>query len=243
MVAFQRGRALCGALALAFACATGAQAQTYNITSAGWTSNPGWVIGPVDYPTLGTHGEEEARIGPALLKGTDGSGNPVSLLTWCIDLFDPLQPGVFNATDIGHSGFDATRLTQIATFLEHAQPLAVDANSAAAVQLGVWEILYEDTGSWNAASGTFYSPRLPAVSGLANTWLADLASNDWQPDPTLRLEVLVPEGINQAQVRLVPASQHIGGVPEPATWGMMLIGFGLAGMGMRRRRRTQIVFS
>ena len=27
------------------------------------------------------------------------------------------------------------------------------------------------------------------------------------------------------------------GVPEPGTWGMMLMGFGAAGFAMRRRRR------
>ncbi len=27
-----------------------------------------------------------------------------------------------------------------------------------------------------------------------------------------------------------------GGVPEPATWGLMLTGFGLAGSALRRRR-------
>ena len=35
------------------------------------------------------------------------------------------------------------------------------------------------------------------------------------------------------QVFLVP-----GGVPEPATWAMMLTGFGIAGAAMRRRRAT-----
>lgn len=29
-----------------------------------------------------------------------------------------------------------------------------------------------------------------------------------------------------------------GGVPEPATWGMMLMGFGATGFAMRRRRRV-----
>ncbi|HEV2044556.1 MAG TPA: PEPxxWA-CTERM sorting domain-containing protein, partial [Sphingomicrobium sp.] len=27
-------------------------------------------------------------------------------------------------------------------------------------------------------------------------------------------------------------------VPEPATWAMMLVGFGAIGIGMRRRRRS-----
>ncbi|MEO6581327.1 MAG: PEPxxWA-CTERM sorting domain-containing protein, partial [Sphingomicrobium sp.] len=30
-----------------------------------------------------------------------------------------------------------------------------------------------------------------------------------------------------------------GAVPEPATWAMMLLGFGAIGMSMRRRRRSQ----
>ena len=33
-------------------------------------------------------------------------------------------------------------------------------------------------------------------------------------------------------------------VPEPATWGMMLLGFGLAGASMRsRRRRTAVTYA
>jgi hypothetical protein len=38
------------------------------------------------------------------------------------------------------------------------------------------------------------------------------------------------------QLRLVLAP---GSVPEPATWAMMLLGFGGIGMAMRRRRRSQ----
>ena len=33
-----------------------------------------------------------------------------------------------------------------------------------------------------------------------------------------------------------PAVTGVGGVPEPATWGMMIMGFGMAGATMRRRR-------
>jgi hypothetical protein len=32
-----------------------------------------------------------------------------------------------------------------------------------------------------------------------------------------------------------------GGVPEPATWALMLVGFGLAGVGLRRRRSYSLV--
>lgn len=33
-----------------------------------------------------------------------------------------------------------------------------------------------------------------------------------------------------------------GAVPEPATWAMMLIGFGAVGAAMRRRKRTELTF-
>ncbi len=39
------------------------------------------------------------------------------------------------------------------------------------------------------------------------------------------------------QIRLDQVAA-VGSVPEPATWAMMLFGFGAIGVGMRRRRRT-----
>ena len=44
--------------------------------------------------------------------------------------------------------------------------------------------------------------------------------------------------IRQARVGGV---QSIGVVPEPATWAMMLLGFGAVGFSMRRRRRPALV--
>lgn len=33
----------------------------------------------------------------------------------------------------------------------------------------------------------------------------------------------------------------IGGVPEPSTWGMLIVGFGLSGLAMRRRKQQRHV--
>ena len=33
----------------------------------------------------------------------------------------------------------------------------------------------------------------------------------------------------------------ISAVPEPATWGMLLLGFGLVGAGMRSRKRAMVL--
>ncbi|MBU3077849.1 PEPxxWA-CTERM sorting domain-containing protein [Sphingomonas sp. XMGL2] len=44
------------------------------------------------------------------------------------------------------------------------------------------------------------------------------------------------------QIRL-RESAPAGAVPEPASWAMMLMGFGLAGYGLRNRRRTATVLA
>ncbi|MDJ0278961.1 PEPxxWA-CTERM sorting domain-containing protein [Sphingomonas sp. 2R-10] len=50
--------------------------------------------------------------------------------------------------------------------------------------------------------------------------------------------------IDQSPVTIT-VSQSVAAVPEPATWAMMIIGFGAVGIGMRRRAaiRTEVRFA
>ncbi len=75
--------------------------------------------------------------------------------------------------------------------------------------------------------------------------IADLTANDLalvNGDGLLRFTVGAPVGqFNLSNVSLsfemmaVPA----GGIPEPATWAMMIAGFGMAGAALRRRRDSE----
>lgn len=38
------------------------------------------------------------------------------------------------------------------------------------------------------------------------------------------------------------ANIRVGAVPEPATWAMMIIGFGFTGFAMRRQRRLTVTY-
>ena len=58
---------------------------------------------------------------------------------------------------------------------------------------------------------------------------------------TQEWESLAAVGGSDAIVRFTLTGADIGGnVPEPATWAMMVIGFGLVGGSVRRRNRTAI---
>jgi hypothetical protein len=39
------------------------------------------------------------------------------------------------------------------------------------------------------------------------------------------------------------ASNNVGAVPEPASWALMLGGFGLTGMAMRRRAKVRVTYA
>jgi hypothetical protein len=236
---FKGERALLVALGASISAvfADPAQATDYHITHAVVPSVPGALIANIYYPGIGGSGSEDVRIGRVQLTGTDEGGNFASLATYCADIFDVLQPGTFSTADISVAPFSAARLAAATTFLAHADPLVTNSTSSAAAQLGLWEILYETGGNWDVRAGAFHSDVANSAANLANSWLADLASHDWLPDPTIGLQLLVPQRGNQLQFQLVAGNpQGLPDVPEPASWTMMLGGFGLIGAMLRGRR-------
>jgi hypothetical protein len=237
-----KGKALFAALGLSLSCAFGAPASAtdFHITKA---------IVPTSQAQIGTiydagltGGSAQVRVGRILMTGTDSSGGSVSLDTYCFDIFDVLKSGTFSTANMSAAPYDATRIAEATTFLAHADGLITNSFSSAAAQLGLWEILNESDGTpWDVTTGSFHADISAGTIRLANSWLASLASNDWQPDPRLALQLLVPQAGNQLQVELVhvPPSNQVSDVPEPASWAMMLGGFGLTGVSLRSRRRKQ----
>jgi len=70
------------------------------------------------------------------------------------------------------------------------------------------------------------------------------AETNWQPNTTLvsfeDLHVPGPFDYNDLSFSFLnTTSRAVDGVPEPATWALLLVGFGMAGAGWRRRQQTQ----
>jgi len=237
------GRALVAALGISIAAAFAAPAQAtdFHITHATVPSVPGALIANIYYPGIGGgSGSENIRIGRIELTGTDQGGNFASLTTYCADIFDILQPGTFSTADISAAPFSAARIAAATTFLTNADLLVNNSTTSAAAQLGLWEILYETSGSWDVKSGAFHSDVANSAANLANSWLAALSGHIWLPDPSVGLQLLVPQRGNQLQFQLVAGNpQGLPDVPEPASWVMMVGGFGLVGAILRGRCRQQ----
>ncbi|RSV41626.1 PEP-CTERM sorting domain-containing protein [Sphingomonas sp. ABOLD] len=64
--------------------------------------------------------------------------------------------------------------------------------------------------------------------------VADLSSGSWST-------MDIPHGKNAKDLSHIAffGSAAVAGVPEPATWGMMIAGVGMAGGALRRRRARQ----
>jgi len=51
------------------------------------------------------------------------------------------------------------------------------------------------------------------------------------------------ESLSQGAVQVTLTGSDIGGVPEPTTWAMMILGMGAAGTAMRRRKKAVVSFA
>ena len=91
-----------------------------------------------------------------------------------------------------------------------------------------------DFGSLNLLGPTIFGAHFgnntdSSLNNVSAFWLIDFGNN-----PTHIVTVSNGQGVSNAQIF---ATGTQSGVPEPATWAMMLVGLGGVGMAMRRRRK------
>jgi hypothetical protein len=237
---------------LMIAAATFAAALTSNISHAesidvtSWTWNPGMVVGDVRNLTPASPNYlalDNLGIGRLQLTGTSSFNMPVDLFSYCIDLYTPMSTGTYTYVTGSTLVPDASRRDMLGALLSNSAGLLAGATGnqatviSAATQMAVWEIVYETASyPFNVTGGDFRvgnfqagagDANMAATQSLANTYLSNTTGGQWQIPAGSQLRYLFGDNVRQSQV-------YVAAVPEPATWGMMILGFGLLGGLLRR---------
>jgi len=240
---------------LLIAGAPAAHATSFKITSTKIDPAVGGLSGTIkDVTGSGRHQHtftQTVSIGRLQLKGTS-DGQSVIIDSYCADIFSDLGSGIFTSESLDALDLSATKLTQLTTFLENADALVSTTKSSkysAAAQLGVWEILNEDSGQYGLLGGSFSVSgtqlthagyHQDSVVAVANSWLNNVTNNVWKPIPGAQLG-LIDGSHNQAQIFVThhASAPPTSAVPEPASWTTMIGGFGLIGAMLRRQGRRR----
>ena len=156
------------------------------------------------------------------------AASETSFVAWCAELTQTFSFGITYEYDLvsGASYFGAQKAADLSRLFTAAQGFVVDKFTSAAMQAGIWEIIYEHGPSFSLTGGTFMgAPEEAAGQGafdVVNGFLANLGT--YRADA--RIDVL-QNGEHQDFL--------VATIPEPETW--MLLGMGLGVVGLLRRRR------
>jgi hypothetical protein len=133
----------------------------------------------------------------------------------------------------GSTAWGAAKSTAIDQLMSYASSMSLpnNANTSAAVQSAIWEVLNEDGPSYSFITGNFL-----ASSSTAATQTALNSMN-------LVLASLGSQAITQHVDQLHNGTQQdflvMAPVPEPETYAMLLAGLGIVGAVARRRRSAE----
>jgi hypothetical protein len=202
---------------------------------------PGSKYGGISVQSLGF--EKGGAAGRFLVEARDTvTFAPSTFYAFCIDVTtDLFTYSPYTSSSLIPGISDASKLAQVAAIMFHsgaaldAVGTADEKNSvSAALQLAIWEILYEPTASdYSIADGNFsvFYDFDPLIT-LTDSFLANVESGTWTGDATTLRALVSQTGTSQNLIYQV----NTAAVPEPASWALMILGFGFVGAALRRRR-------
>jgi hypothetical protein len=246
-ISYVKAAVAAGAFALSMACAPVANATAYFLETATMnTSRTVTIDGPAGFHT-------RVVIAPTVFTAYEGVG-PVGLsselFAFCLDIFHPMTTGTINLQY--DDNFDLTTNSQYQTVTPFVG--ATTLSQAQVVQVG--RLVNYGTAIYR--SGPLTSTQLIQLSGLQGA-IWKVINPDYTFSSTVAVNARIAQysaanylsqltGYGPVRAGLImitqtglygtaEARQGFGmGVPEPATWGLMIGGFATVGAMLRRRR-------
>lgn len=177
---------------------------------------------------------------------TTDPGRTNAFQSFCVDIFHGFNFAVQSfdsfstsvSTISAQATIDLGRLfTQYHSFIDSPGSSSL---YESAFQLAVWEIVNEGIGGvYNLASGDFQVTSNSTGYSLANSWLTNLMTNPSTSSYTANfwtVDSMITKNHGTAQDIVVFAP-----VPEPTIYSMMLVGLGLIGFTLRRRKPEETI--
>jgi hypothetical protein len=178
---------------------------------------------------IGGRVADHVAAGPFRVKGDGGLGD---IIAFCVDLDHRLQLPALHRYN--QALFGGPILSNLSALVSNAFALVRDAQSGAAFQLAVWEIVEDsDAASLSLASGDFKVADNPSSKGLASSWLGLIGDGTWKAGAR-EFTFLRAEGSGKGKSQNLLAVD-VAPVPLPAPAWMLVAGLG-ALLGLRRRR-------
>jgi hypothetical protein len=243
---------------------TAQAAVTFTATSvsSAYSSAPTGDIYKTSSPTASYN---DTKLVPQIITGKF-STNPsqvVNIFGYCVDIFQYSGATTFQVVTLA----DYLGPTKTTQFNEITALIADEGNNKsklhdASMQAAIWELLYETQPTldidkitttqkvWNGwkwvnqttTPSQFYIDDVKNGSGVlstADSFLSLAVADAGKPKTGYNFYVLKSDTKQDFLYwTYTPPS-----VPEPATWGMMLLGLGAVGYAMRTSRRTAVSFS
>jgi hypothetical protein len=259
-----------GAIVLALSLAGAAQASTTITLPGGGTLQSGALDLHSVPATNNFYSFVDARAHPALPGAhyvgngvfSSWSSTPTTLSLayhFDIQLTNAVPGAIGNTSFQGGVGTVSFYLTDLSNYRPTILPLvdtyayddATYASQTAAVEAGTllasFDANYGNVNAFASSSqfGSSFSigaGNLTATGGIGAGLFAQgatLSIADSQSSPHY-VDNPVPVDTAELRTTLSPITVTVGGAPEPASWAMMLVGFGLTGAALRRRSNAAV---
>lgn len=134
-------------------------------------------------------------------------------------------------------GMSPEQANQIRTVIALAYPTFGDSLTplmAVAIQVALWEIVEETSGTWDVTSGSirFRNPSEAGALKMAQSLLDTIDQKGPYPD---NLFALTLSGNQDLLIQIARTAENTSHAPEPATLSML--GLGLLALGVTKRKR------